>query len=148
MTGKQIRVAAAVAATGVVMWIVAGVWHDLIMASLYENTHASHQGLGLLLIAYFVLATLMVALYPAFRWSSRRVVNGLLFGAVVGLLWVLPHGLAMAGAHGSSLVYVLKNSAWHMVEQGIGGLVLALLYPRSVSRPSPSHSASQERVTK
>ena len=46
----------------------------------------------------------------------------------LGLLWVLPHGLAMAGAHDTSVVYVVKNSAWHLVEQGIGGALVALAY--------------------
>lgn len=53
--------------------------------------------------------------------------QGAKFGALVGLLWVLPHGLAMAGAHGTSVVYVLKNSLWHVFEQGLGGAVFASL---------------------
>ena len=35
----------------------------------------------------------------------------------------------MTGAHGGkSIVYVFKNAVWHMVEQGIGGIFIGLIY--------------------
>jgi hypothetical protein len=127
---KPVLAVAAVAAVGASMWIIAGIWHNLIMANLYEDVHATHDGLGLLLAAYFVLATFMVYLYPAYRRGNHPVVNGFVFGAIIGLLWVFPHGLAMAGAHDTSVIYVVKNSVWHMVEQGIGGIVVGLIFGR------------------
>ena len=48
--------------SGLGMWIVAGIWHNLIMANLYDHVHATHDG------------------------------------------------LAMAGAHNTSIAYVIKNS--------------------------------------
>lgn len=42
------------------------------------------------------------------------------------------HELAMVGAHdGNSLAYVFRNGAWHMVEQGIGGVIVGLVYGKS-----------------
>ncbi|MDH5477471.1 MAG: hypothetical protein OEY50_04010 [Nitrospinota bacterium] len=117
-------------AGGFVMWVVAGIWHNLIMASLYEQVHARHEGIGILLIAYFILAMFMAYLYPLGFKGKNTVKDGLRLGVVVGLLWVFPHGLAMAGAHGESILYVAKNSLWHMVEQGIGGIVVAVTYNR------------------
>ena len=127
MTRKAIRPLLAVVATGLAMWIVAGIWHNLVMANLYESVHATHDGLGLLLVAYFVLAAFMVYLYPSYAAGKHSVLRGLVFGAIIGLLWVFPHGLAMAGAHDTSVAYVLKNSLWHMVEQGFGGIVVGLV---------------------
>ena len=112
---------------GTIMWIAAGVWHNLIMANFYRDVHAEHESIGLLLAAYFILALFMAYLYPLFNKVEDRVFNGLLFGSIIGLLWVFPHELAMAGAHGSSVLYVFKNAAWHIVEQGIGGIVIALV---------------------
>jgi hypothetical protein len=60
--------------------------------------------------------------------SYRPAVEGLRFGVLIGLLWVFPHELAMAGAHGDSISYVLKNAAWHVVAQGVGGIFIGLLY--------------------
>jgi len=113
---------------GLGMWIVAGIWHNLIMANLYKNVHATHEGLGILLVAYFILALLMSYIYPLGYKGKKPWIEGLRFGIIIGLLWVFPHGLAMAGAHGDSIIYVFKNSLWHMVEQGIGGIIIALVY--------------------
>ena len=64
------------------------------------------------------------------------VAEGLRFGVLIGLLWVFPHGLAMAGAHGKSIAYVFKNTAWHLIEQGVGGIIIALVYGRRSQPPS------------
>lgn len=114
------------------MWVLAGVWHELIMAHFYvTQTHASHSGTGIILIAYLILGALMAFLYSRQHApAARPMVEGLMFGIITGLLWVFPHELAMAGAHGGSIVYVLKNAAWHMVEQGVGGIVIAAVYRR------------------
>lgn len=118
-------------ATAITMTLLAGLWHELIMAQFYrEETAVTHEGTGIIFIAYLILAGLMLLLYPRQPWVKNNLLSGLLFGAVVGLMWVFPHELAMAGAHGEPLGYVLFNAAWHMVEQGTGGIVIALLYGR------------------
>ncbi len=117
--------------TAITMWLLAGLWHKVIMAQFYiDETAASHEGTGIIFIAYLILAGLMLLLYPRTHWFENRVLSGLLFGAVVGLLWVFPHELAMAGAHGEPLGYVFINGAWHMVEQGAGGIVIALFHKK------------------
>ncbi len=110
------------------MWVIAGIWHNLIMANLYKNVHATHDGLALLLVAYFILALLMAYIYPLGYKGKNPVIEGLRFGIVIGIVWVFPRGLAMVGAHGDSVIYVVKNSLWHMVEQGLGGIIIGVLY--------------------
>ena len=122
------KIILAILLSGFGMWVVAGIWHNLIMANLYKDEHATHDGIGLLLVAYFILAAFMTYLYPHIYKGKKPVVNGLKLGIIIGLLWIFPHGLAMAGAHGDSIIYVIKNSIWHMVEQSIGGVIIALVY--------------------
>lgn len=110
------------------MWVIAGIWHNLIMANLYESVHATHDGIGLLLVSYFVLALLMSYMYPLGNKGGKPILEGLRFGVIIGILWVFPHGLAMAGAHGDSISYVFKNGAWHMIEQGAGGIIIGFIY--------------------
>jgi hypothetical protein len=31
----------------------------------------------------------------------------------------------LAGAHDTSIIYEIKNTLYHMVEQGIGGIIIA-----------------------
>ena len=116
---------------GLGMWVIAGIYHNLIMANLYDETQATHEGLGILLVAYFILALIMANVYPLGYKGNSPALEGLRFGIIIGLLWVFPHGLAMAGAHGESIIYVIKNSAWHMVEQGLGGVIIGLIYGKS-----------------
>jgi hypothetical protein len=118
----------AVLITGFLMWVVAGIWHNLIMPSLYEEVHATHEGIEIMLVAYFILAGFMAYLYPRLYDGKKPVRDGLKFGIIIGLLWVFPHELAMVGAHSESILYVIRNAIWHMVEQGIGGIVLALVF--------------------
>lgn len=118
----------AVLITGFLMWVVAGLWHNLIMPSLYEEVHATHEGIEIMLVAYFILAAFMAYLYPRLYRGEKPVTDGLKFGVLIGLLWVFPHDLAMVGAHGESIIYVIRNAIWHMIEQGIGGIILALVF--------------------
>jgi hypothetical protein len=135
MKGKRFILAAL--AGGVSMWLLAGLWHELVMAKFYaRETNATHEGTGVIFLAYMALSILMVYLYSRVYRGGRPVVEGLRLGIVVGLLWVFPHELAMAGAHGESIAYVFKNAAWHMVEQGVGGIIIGLVYGRS-KNPGP-----------
>jgi hypothetical protein len=120
----------AVVAAALCMFVVAGLWHNLVLPGLYADKEAHHNGLGLMLVAYFVLAALMTYLYARTSSGRRPAWDGALFGVVVGVLWVFPHELVLAGAHGDSLAYVFKNGAWHVVEQGLGGWVLGLVLGR------------------
>ncbi|MCP4602293.1 MAG: hypothetical protein GY847_17545 [Proteobacteria bacterium] len=118
-------------AGSITMWLLAGIWHELIMAKFYTiETHATHEGTGVIFLAYLVLGILMAYIYPLGYKGGRPAVEGLRFGMVIGLLWVFPHELAMAGAHDNSISYVFKNAAWHMIEQGVGGVIVGLIYGR------------------
>ena len=118
-------------AGSITMWLTAGLWHEIIAAAFYsEETHATHEGTGIIFIAYLVLGLIMAYLYPKFSKGDKPLLDGIKFGAVIGILWVFPYELAMAGAHDTSIMYVLKNGAWHVVEQGIGGVVIAFLFSK------------------
>jgi hypothetical protein len=117
--------------SGIGMWILAGLWHNLIMPILDPKVTAHHDGLFLMLVSYFILSFLMVILYlQKTMTQENRAVDGLAFGLIIGVLWVFPHGLAMAGAHDTSIMYEIKNTCWHFVEQGIGGITISVLLSR------------------
>ena len=109
---------------GLSMWIVAGLWHNLILPIVNENMEAHHDGLVIMLISYFILALLMVYIFSLTR-REVSIKEGAYVGAIIGILWVFPHGLAMAGVHDTSTIYEIKNGLYHMIEQGIGGIVIA-----------------------
>ncbi|MFC2083516.1 hypothetical protein ACFLS9_00510 [Bacteroidota bacterium] len=117
---------------GITMWLLAGLWHEFIAVRFYaEKTDATHEGTVIIFIAYIVLAILMAYMFSlGHKKGKRPAIEGLRFGILIGILWVFPHDLAMAGAHGESISYVFKNTAWHIVEQGVGGIIVALVFAK------------------
>lgn len=112
-------------ATGIAMWLAGGVWHEILAAHFYSpGTEQEHQGIWLILVAYIVLGALMLVLHQKLYAKRATLSQSLLFGALIGVLWVFPHSLSLAASHGDPLPYVFQNAAWHIVEQGIGALVL------------------------
>ena len=127
MKAKLTRLIIAVLVGGFAMWVIAGLWHNLILPFFSKDIEAHHEGLFLMLIAYFILSLLMTYIYFISYRGGNLVLAGLIIGIVVGILWVFPHGLAMAGAHNTSVLYEINNTLWHIAEQGIGGIVIALI---------------------
>lgn len=62
-------------AVGLTMWVISGLWHHLILAMFYANeAKATHEGIGVLLIAYVILALFMASLYPrSFQGGSPAI---------------------------------------------------------------------------
>jgi hypothetical protein len=112
---------------GLGMWVIAGLWHNLILPLLNNNIEAHHEGFGLMLIAYFILAILITYIYSLTYKGGKPIIEGIKIGVIIGILWVFPHGLTMAAAHDTSIVYEIKNALWHMIEQGIGGIIIATI---------------------
>jgi len=127
MKTKLTRLTIAVFVGGFAMWVIAGLWHNLILPFFSKDIEAHHEGLFLMLIAYFILSFLMTYIYLISYRGGNRVLAGLKIGIVVGILWVFPHGLAMAGAHGTSVLYEINNALWHIIEQGLGGIIIAII---------------------
>ncbi len=50
------------------------------------------------------------------------------FGAVIGLLWILPLLLVFHGVWNVPLTLVIVDAAWHVVEEGVAGVVIAFVY--------------------
>lgn len=139
MNIAAIRAMIAAFLSGLAMWIVAGLWHNLVLPMFDNSIEAHHEGLGMMLIAYFVLSSLMTYLYVVARKGERPILDGVKIGIVVGVLWVFPHGLTMAAAHNTSILYEVQNAGWHVIEQGTGGVVIALILGRKQqSKGSPN----------
>jgi demethylmenaquinone methyltransferase/2-methoxy-6-polyprenyl-1,4-benzoquinol methylase len=130
-------------ASGLGMWITGGLWHNLILPNITSNNEAHHEGLGITLIAYFILAFLMTFLFSRISKTDNLIIYGLKLGVLVGVLWVFPHGLAMAGTHDTSIVYEIKNTMYHIFEQGTGGIIIGWIY--SIFLPKEKHNLKKAK---
>jgi hypothetical protein len=81
---------------------------------------------------YLLLALLMAWLYPRFvRPISSPVRDGLLFGIGSAVVWSMPYSLVLFGVYNFPYPALPRDFAWALVEQGAGGVVIALIYGKS-----------------
>ena len=125
---------ASVAGT-VVMFLLSGLWHAVILKGFYAAqfgaTARPEPVVFFSFLGYLSLAVLMSLVFPAGYKGGSAVKVGFRFGLLMGLLSHLPFSLVFyANTTSYTLNHVLTDSVWHIVEQGIGGIVIALIYAR------------------
>lgn len=83
------------------MWLLAGLWHLVIVPGFYAHRAGAshHEGGSLIVIAYVVLAAIMVAMCNKAKVAGSAWLVGLTIGLLVGLLWVTPHAIVRAVVH-------------------------------------------------
>ena len=128
----------------VVGFLLSGLWHVLLMADFYESNAVGAMrepplfwaiGLG-----YLVVGLIMAYMYPKGYEGGSPIAEGLKFGAVIGLLWWFPTHLVLYGALDGPFSIVLVDGAWHLVEEGLAGIALGLVYGRQVRISAPQTS--------
>ncbi len=124
---------AAVAAF-VVMFSLSGLWHQVLLGDYYVAESAAvarpEPDLAIIALGYAILALLMAWVYPIGYKGGSAITEGARFGAVIGLLWILPWSVIISGIWQIELTIVLVDSAWHIIEQGLGGVAVAMAYGR------------------
>lgn len=114
-------------------------WYAVIMRGFYENSQGSwmqvsreHPSIPVILLGMFALSVLMTVLYPKVQMGIKSpVLANLVFGMLIGLIYVLPSSLYYFGTT-NFLAFgpMAMDASWHMVEEGIAGIVLGALYQR------------------
>ena len=124
----------------VVMFILSGLWYMLIMDAFYRAQVGAlmreQYCFTFIVLGYLVMAFLMSYIYPIGYKGGPAVKEGVRFGVLIGLLVWLSTNLVVYGAHNMTLCATLVDSAWHVVEEGIGGLVIALVYGTASTKSS------------
>lgn len=128
------RVIAATVASFVVMFGLSGLFNRFIVRD-FVATNVSAQVLrdppDLLLVGagYALLAVFMALAFPiAVGDATAEPTVGLAFGVVAGLVWILPSSLVLHGVYRFPAAALLIDPAFAVVEQGLGGLAIALVY--------------------
>jgi hypothetical protein len=117
------------------MFIVAGVTHVVLFKTWFLN----HPGLATNinrpqpLMQYTVVAGLIVAffmsyLYPKGVEGSNKIMQGLKFGIMVSILLFTCSLIQYAFTTTLSMSAILMDAVLHAIEQGLGGIVIALVY--------------------
>jgi len=133
---KSLLIALGVALT---IFMANSLWYAVIMRGFYENSQGSwmqvsreHPSVPTILLGMYVLSVLMTVLYPKVQMGIKQpVLANLGFGMLVGLIYVFPSSLYYYGTT-NFLAFgpMAMDVFWHMIEEGLGGIVLGMLYKR------------------
>ena len=123
----------------IVMFAVGGLWYAGLMAEFYENNFATFGSLARpttifpqLIVEIIIVAFILAWIFPKISKGEYLLKGGLMMGAVVGLLIALPGYLAqMAVGTGVEWAGIIVDTLFRIVEQGVGGLVVAWIYRRN-----------------
>ena len=139
MNGRKFVTGALVAS--VVAFLLSGLWHVVLMIDYYESVTVGGREAPLMWViglAYLVVGIIMAYMYPKGYEGGSPVGEGLKFGAIIGLLWWFPTNLVLYAVLDGSSSEIFVDGVWHIVEEGIAGAALGLVYGRREELTPPT----------
>jgi hypothetical protein len=131
-------------ASAIVMLVLAISWHVAAASTYREEIAAVRETahVDLIALGYLILGVMMAIIYPKGYSGGSPLLEGFRFGAMAGVMVGLPHNLVMhAVSQTLTANLVMADGAWHLVEQGVGGAVIGLVYGRHrVAEPTVDSS--------
>ena len=122
------------------MLILGGLWHTVIMGDFYNEQGATairqEPKMLFIILGILVMALLMAYMYPLGYKGGSPVTEGLKFGVLIGLLVFLTFNLILHGAFNVTLAGALVDAGWHVVEEGVGGIIIAMVYGKGATSES------------
>ena len=119
----------------VVTFLLSGLWHIVLLGDFYKANDVAlaraEPNMLFVILGQLILTFLMAVVYPMGYKGGSPVKEGFRFGAIIGLIWLLPWSVMMHGIWNYPLAGVIVDSAWHVVEEGVGGIVIGLVYGTS-----------------
>lgn len=117
-----------------VMFLLSGLFNGIIISSFIENNISSNliresPNMFLIGLGYAVLSSIMAFFYPRFiKPRNSTWMSGLTFGMIMGVVWLLPYSLVLHGVYTFPPMALLIDPFWALIEQGVGGISIALIY--------------------
>ncbi len=132
---------------GIIMFLLSGLWYMVLMKDFYAQYASEHLmlpevNLMAIGLGYLILAWLMSYVYPIGYKGGTPWWEGMKFGIIIGLLWVLPNGLVISGVWEYNSTQLIVDSIWHVVEQGVGGLIIGMIYGKYQTTATTSETAT------
>ena len=125
-----------------VTFAIGGLWHMKLMHDWYV-AHAGAMGdisrpePNMLFIAggSFLLSLMMSYIYPKGVESDNKMMEGLKFGVMMGILAFMPLELIL---HGATMIFskhaLLMDGIFQAVNGGIGGIIIAMVYGKDAMK--------------
>lgn len=126
------RILLAGCAAFVVMFILGGLWNAVLMAQFYERHAPSNArrpedtSLLFVVLGYVLLVAFMTFLFAQSFKQRPSMLESFQFGALFGVIATLPIYLILYAIWHVSLTMMLVDAAWHLAQEGVGGVILGL----------------------
>ena len=115
----------------VTMAVLGGLFHGVLAAAYLAGQLPAGANMATPgHVVWFALpVTLIMAyLYPKGYEGGTPAMEGLRFGALIGIIMVLPYNVLFVGMFGVGVGAAIIDVPWHLVEQGATGAVIGLAY--------------------
>ena len=132
--GETMKLIKAWLAGAVTMMVLGSLFHavlagDYLMSQMEVPTKMPEPWL---ILCFVLPVTLIMAyMYPKGYGGRDPALEGFRFGALVGIIMVLPLNMILIRAFDASIGVAIVDVPWHVVEEGLVGMVIALVYGRS-----------------
>ncbi len=118
----------------VVMFILSIVWHVPLMGEFYAENYAEVNipeeefSMLYLMIGYLIFSFMMSYMYPIGFGGGSAIKEGLRFGVMLGIFMSFSKAFIFAAVYKMPLDANLYDAVYHVIELGIGGIVIAKIY--------------------
>ena len=117
--------------------VLGGLFHEVLAKDILMESLAPFDprmpGLGHISVMVLVVTLIMAYWFPKGYQGGHPAVEGLRFGALVGVLVALPQNLVMMGIFDLSPMGAFVDVPWHLIEQGVTGAVIGMIYGRKAA---------------
>lgn len=133
---KPLKALQGMAIGAILMFILSYSWHGMLLNDLKFIKYDLKTFLGLLGLAYLLIAALLSLLLLAYQPEEQKVVKHFLISASSGVILYAIVWLSGSSLSGRDLTNDLVNLCWQILEQGMGGLVISVYYSFSKKKNS------------
>ena len=111
-----------------VMYGLSFYWHGVLLNDLQFITYDKKLFFGLLTFAYLAISGALAFVLMVYKPADNRLFKHTTISVVSGFLVYLMAFVFGISFEGKGLEHTVVNFTWQMIEQGIGGFVIASYY--------------------
>ena len=107
-------------------------WHGVLSTDFYRIQYPKGVFLGLAAVVYLIISFVLYKVYELKFWkkiTSNFFLKGLFSGVIIGFIlfaFTLVLGVGFSGSYSIKILAV--DCLWQLIEQTIGGMVIALAH--------------------
>ncbi|MBL4651844.1 MAG: hypothetical protein JKY53_03120 [Flavobacteriales bacterium] len=112
-----------------VMFSLSYLWHGIFLNDIDKVNYPLALYYGLAAFTYLCIGFIVTILATKVEFSSKKYVNGAIFGGVLGFFfYLIAFVLGISFTNGNEMAHVAIDFMWQMVETGFGGLIAGYMY--------------------